>query len=344
MSKEFDIPVVIIFFRRAEKTVKILEKISQVQPRKIYLISDEGRSDAERCEVAKTREAVEAAITWNCVVVKDYATENKGVYDRIGLGALRVFEKEKWAIFLEDDNLPEVSFFYYCRELLEKYEHDQRVLWICGTNYLEKCSFESGADYGFTRHMLPCGWASWSEKFSKYYDKNFGAYNQESKRAIRSSYSSGRLYKQDVRNWDMEISNYRKKGKYLSWDYHMGFSLRVHGLYGVFPRNNQIRNIGVDAVSEHGGTTFDNVMTQRLCGMDSAALNSPLIHPDVVECDNRIERELSRIITVPISIRSIQLLPIRIAVAVARYILRVPEGMRLRERLTIQRGRKASNE
>lgn len=331
MSKEFDIPVVIIFFRRPEKTVKILEKISQVQPRKIYLISDEGRSDAERCEVAKTREAVEAAITWNCVVVKDYATENKGVYDRIGLGALRVFQKEKWAIFLEDDNMPEVSFFTYCKEMLERYEYNQRILWVCGTNYLEKCSFESGADYGFTQHMLPCGWASWGDKFTKYYDGNFELLNRKTVRKLRSSYSNHGLFSQDKRNWLNEIKSYQRTNRYISWDYHMGFSLRVHNMFGIVPRYNQIVNIGVDEVSEHGGYSMNNEMTTRLCSMRSYALSFPLKHPKAVEIDSRIEQQLADIITWPFLLRLKSTNLLSFVIKRIRKILGVPENLGFKE-------------
>lgn len=335
MIEGFNIPVVLIIFRRSEKSVRIVERIAQAKPSKLYLISDEGRTETEKLEVARCRREVEAAITWDCEVVRDYAAENKGVYDRIGLGAIRVFEKEKWAIFLEDDNLPEVSFFHYCRELLEKYEHDPKVLWICGTNYLESSELQSGADYGFTKHMLPCGWASWGAKFVKYYDKDFSLYNRTIVRSLRTGYPNWRLYRQDVRHWEMEIANYKARGKFTSWDYQMGFSLRLHGLYGAFPRNNQIQNIGVDAVSEHGGTTFDNVMTQRLCGMKSIPLSVPLKHPDSVECDSVVEHALARIITVPISF--VQSLPLRLAVAAARRVLKVPEGVRLRQHLRLRR-------
>ena len=166
----FDIPVVLLLFKRKDAALKIVERLKQVGVSKLYLMADQGRDEAEIKLVMETREAIENAIDWDCEVIKNYASENRGVYGNIALGAKWVFKREKWAIFLEDDNLPEETFFPFCEELLKRYENDNRVLWVCGTNYLGKYESESGASYMFTKHMLPCGWASWGEKFNKYYD------------------------------------------------------------------------------------------------------------------------------------------------------------------------------
>ena len=302
MNNQFDIPIVLIIFKRPEKSAQIMSQIALVKPRKIYIISDGGRTDEEKQVVGKCRQAVEKAITWDCTVVKDYAYENKGVFDRIGLGALRVFEKEKSAIFLEDDNLPQVSFFYYCKELLIKYENNPDVMWICGTNYLGSCQFSNGADYGFTRNLLPCGWASWSDKFTENYDKDFRHYSAMRVHELKKSYLLKGLFKHDVRAWEEEKQREIMKKRFISWDYHMSFSLRVHNKLGIIPRNNQIKNIGVDDLSAHGGKSFNGVMIKRLCGMDSFPLSIPLKHPVSVEIDHAIEKKLERIITEPFSL------------------------------------------
>ena len=135
--KQFDIPVALFIFKRSEKAILIINQIAKVAPKRIYLIGDGPRNDSEIKEVELCRKEIESAINWDCEIVKNYADKNRGVYENIAGGAKWVFQREKQAIFLEDDNFPEVTFFDYCKELLEKYESDNRVLWICGTNYLE---------------------------------------------------------------------------------------------------------------------------------------------------------------------------------------------------------------
>ena len=37
-------------------------------------------------------------------------------------------------IVLEDDDVPSQSFFPFCKELLDRYEHDDRITMIAGFN------------------------------------------------------------------------------------------------------------------------------------------------------------------------------------------------------------------
>ena len=129
----YSIPVVLILFKRFDTLEKILDRIRYVKPQKVYLLSDEGRNENEKNMVQKVRNFVESSIDWDCKIIKKYATKNEGVYNNIALGAKWVFEREEKAIFLEDDNLPEVTFFNFCEEMLNKYVDDNRILWICGT-------------------------------------------------------------------------------------------------------------------------------------------------------------------------------------------------------------------
>ena len=157
METGFDIPVVVFFFNRPDMILQIMDRIAQVKPRRMYLFCDGGRNEAEWELVHACRRAVEARIDWDCEIIRNYADTNRGVYETIGKGACWVFQREEKAIFLEDDNLPELTFFPYCREMLERYENDRRVLWVCGTNYLQKYQPADGSSYVFTKHLLPCG-------------------------------------------------------------------------------------------------------------------------------------------------------------------------------------------
>ena len=317
----FDVPVVLFMFRRIDTLLKIIEHVRAIKPSKIYLMSDNGRNQSEQIEVEVCRRKAEKAIDWPCKVIKNYATKNRGIYANIALGAKWVFEREKWAIFLEDDNLPELTFFDYCRELLIKYENDTRIFWICGTNYLGKYYPKNGASYMFTRHLLPCGWASWSHKFIKYYDFDLElADDSYIMSNYRSSYFSKQLYLQQYESIMSEKRNRDSGIRFASWDYHMALTIRANGFLGISPAFNQIKNIGVDAYSIHGGTNMKNVMTKRFCGMNSYKLPFPMKHPKAVEIDITYEKKISKIILLPITLR----IKAKI-VKLLKIILRVPQ-------------------
>ncbi|MFC0229269.1 hypothetical protein [Serratia aquatilis] len=307
-SKEFNIPVVLFIFKRLDSVIEILKVLEKIKPKKIYLLSDGGRNSEEVTLVKSIREKIELAITWPCEVIKRYQANNVGVYNNIAGGAKWVFEREEHAIFLEDDNLPELTFFPYCEDLLNKYNDDSRVLWICGSNYLEECTPENNTSYFFSKNMLPCGWASWGWKFNKFYDGDLQLWESEYiKKRLKQEYNFKKLYYQDIYNIEYELDYKKLHGRFYSWDYQMSFSLRAHNLYSIVPKYNQIKNIGVDTDSTHGGTSLSNVMVQRFCERKTKILSFPLIHPNTLLMDITLDRKIAKIILDPsfFSIRSI---------------------------------------
>ena len=216
---------------------------------------------------------------------------------------MRVFQHEETAIFLEDDNLPEVTFFPYCKEMLERYKENDRIVWVCGTNYLADYSNDTNDSYMFTQHLLPCGWASWKKKFEKYYDAYFSNFNSSVIARMKPGYRNNPLYKQQIEVIQRERDRMKNGKPFRSWDYQMCFSIRANDLLGISPAKNQIKNIGVDAFSEHGGVTFADKMTKRFCGMDSHPLEFPLKHPATILIDPVYEAKIGNIILYPLDWR-----------------------------------------
>lgn len=331
--REFNIPVAVFMFKRAEKTAMIIDQIACIAPKKIYLIGDGPRNIDEASEVLKCRELVEKHITWDCEIIRNYALENRGVYQNIAGGAQWVFEREKEAIFLEDDNYPALSFFQYCKELLECYRDDTRVLWICGTNYMQNYIPEAGGDYVFTKLMLPCGWASWANKFNKYYDGHMQLYRDSYiKENIKNAYSNKLLYKHDYTSWKQIIRDIDNGKEPISWDYQMAFSLRVNDLYGIAPKVNLIRNIGADMNSIHGGVSMDNIMTARFCEVPISELEFPLKHPKALMIDSGFEKQTEALIILPLKYRIRGTL-----VKIAKKILGIKEEESLSKKLKFRK-------
>lgn len=296
---KFNIPVVLFIFKR-EKAVEVINRLSIVKPTKLYILADQGRNEEERIAVEKCRKMVEKAINWDCKIIKNYANENRGVYQNIGEGAKWVLRREKWAIFLEDDNLPEITFFEFCKEMLEKYENDNRILWICGTNYLGDYHPKDNVSYVFTRHMLPCGWASWANKFEKFYDGHLELCKDKTvMERVKDVYINNDVYFQYRNSWMNEYYRILSGNRPISWDYQMDLSIKANNLFGICPCKNQIKNIGVDSDSTHAGNSFDDVMTKRFCGMDSYPIEFPLIHPKTLLLDPDFEIEIGKIILKP---------------------------------------------
>ena len=184
--------------------------------------------------------------------------------------------------------------------MLLKYENDSRILWVCGTNYLTEYKAQYDYSYVFTRHTLPCGWASWSSKFVKYYD-GYLAMNNIEYVGNNSAYfyNNRRLVKQKM-NFIKETKRIlESEPQIASWDHQMTFSIMANSLLGIAPTVNLIKNIGVDSEATHGGASLSNIMTNRFCGMESLPINFPLNHPSSVIVDVNYERLVGNIICIP---------------------------------------------
>lgn len=91
--EQFNIAIGIFIFKRGEKAGLIIDQLSKIRPQKLYLLGDGPRNDAEKEEVEQCRCEVEKHITWDCVVIKNYAETNRGVYENIAGGAKWVLER-----------------------------------------------------------------------------------------------------------------------------------------------------------------------------------------------------------------------------------------------------------
>ena len=159
MSKN-NYAVLILFFARPETLSQVFEQVRKAKPLKLFLYQDgprEGRNDLEG--IQKCREIVEN-IDWECEVHKWYQDKNVGCDPSEYLSQKWAFSYVDKCIILEDDDVPSLSFFPFCQELLDRYENDERISMIAGMNH-EEVSTDVPYDYFFTTNVSIWGWATW---------------------------------------------------------------------------------------------------------------------------------------------------------------------------------------
>jgi len=155
-------PVALIIFNRPDLTEQVFDRIARVKPSRLFVIADGPRADrpgdAEKCAVA--REIVER-VDWDCEVRKNYSDVNLGCGYRPASGLSWVFEQVEQPIILEDDVLPDLTFFRFCEELLERFSDDERVMHISENNY-QSGRKRGRYSYFFSRwSVCTGGWATW---------------------------------------------------------------------------------------------------------------------------------------------------------------------------------------
>ena len=111
------IPVAFIIYKRLETTIRVFDRIKEAAPKRLYLIADGPKVETDKDLCLRVRNYVEN-LNWPCDLVKVYSEVNLGCAKTRAICLDKVFENEEMAIILEDDTLPDKSFFSFTEELL----------------------------------------------------------------------------------------------------------------------------------------------------------------------------------------------------------------------------------
>lgn len=272
-----EVPVLILVFNRPETTVRLMEVLQKVRPRRLYVHADGPRAsrNGELERVEATKEVVRSMVDWPCEVQTLFRETNAGLREGV-YGALNwFFEAEEFGIILEDDCIPDLSFFPYCEELLLRYRWDEMVMHISASNLAEDWTRPKPVDYHWTHFSLVWGWASWRRAWRKM-DIGLSALDQF---AGMDSFLDSRwagAYMMDK----FETTRARRN---QSWAYAWFFSILLQRGYCILPSVNLVQNVGVgDLQATH--TTKKNASAGRKAG----SLSFPLRHPG----QRRVQPEL----------------------------------------------------
>ena len=277
-----DTPVAFLIFNRPETTARVFREIARARPRRLLVVADGPRADrpgeAERCAEAR---AVVERVDWDCEVLRNYSDVNEGVKLRCASGIEWVFEQCEEAIFLEDDCLPDPSFFPFCEELLEKYRHDERVAMICGSNF-QRGQRRSPYSYFFVRHTTVWGWASWRRAWQHY---DIGIRLWPDLRETRWL-EDMLVHPAAVEYWrgvfDAVHDGVGEVAE--NWDYPFFFTWWARHALAVSPEVNLISNLGFGPEAAH---TRDVIET--MAALPAEAIEFPLRHPPYMRLDREAD-------------------------------------------------------
>ncbi len=240
-----EVPVTIIIFNRPETTRMVFEQVKKVCPKKIFIISDEGRNEKEKEIVRETRRIVED-INWTCEIHKNYAEQNMGCGYRVSSGLDWVFNHTEFSIILEDDCVPNRSFFEFCAEMLEKYRNDERIMYISGNNFHKQVQFSHS--YDFVNIGWIWGWATWRRAWRKY-DFKISSWKDGNKNKIHRRFYTDKEYP----IFENDLRSLMDRG-FFTWDFQWQYACACNNGMCIVPCRNLITNIGFGEEATHTKT------------------------------------------------------------------------------------------
>ncbi|MDZ4816300.1 MAG: glycosyltransferase family 2 protein [Verrucomicrobiota bacterium] len=265
-----DLAVAVIVFNRPRHAARLLATLEQVKPNKLFVIADgprEGGADDAKC--AEVR-ALFDRVPWDCQVFRNYSEKNLGCGPRPATGISWVFEHVDEAIILEDDCVPDLTFFPYCQELLKRYRDDNRIMQISGNNFqFGSRSFPSS--YYFSNFFHCWGWATWKRAWTHFSHEMTDWNNLDKDVFLRSIINDPAF----VKSWKKTFDYAASAGRNHIWDYPWLYSCWRQKALCVLPAHNLVSNRGFD---DEGGTHTHG--KSRYMDMVIAPLEFPLKHPD----------------------------------------------------------------
>ena len=269
------VPVLLIAFNRPWHTAQVWEAMRKWQPERLLVAMDAPRpgmpSDVAACQAV--RELVQAP-DWTCELSVHCASSHQGCRHGPAGAISWAFEQAEQAIVLEDDCVPELTFFPYCAELLERYRSHPQVMGIGGHRW-EAPDLMDSPSYYASRYPNTWGWASWADRWAK-----FDLAMAEWPGLRASGWLQGRFSDPAAVAYWQQNFNAMESGL-DTWDLAWLFACwRQEGVW-LRPNVNLVQNIGFGPDATHTLETF------HPAGRTASAMPLPLNHPETLAVDPR---------------------------------------------------------
>jgi hypothetical protein len=264
--------VLFLVFNRPDLTRQVFARIRQARPAQLFIAADGPRFDrpGEETLCRQTRAVVEE-IDWDCEIHTLFREQNLGCKHAVSSAITWFFGYVKEGIILEDDCLPDPTFFPFCAELLERYRSDGSIMAISGDNF-QQGRRRTPCSYYFSQYNHIWGWATWRRAW-KYYDGDM-----EHWPSLRdTSWLQDILGDERVARYWHCIFDRAYAGEINSWDYPWTYSCWAQNGLTILPEVNLVSNIGFDERATHTRAASPDV-----ADLPTLAMEFPLCHPPLV--------------------------------------------------------------
>ena len=279
-----DTAILFAVFNRPDQTRRVFEAIRAARPKRLFVTADGPRSqvpgDAARCE--ETRR-IATAVDWDCQVVTRFSTTNLGVKQALSAGINWFFEQVEEGIILEDDCLPDATFFSFCAELLGRYRDDQRIMQISGSNFLPAGTITPQNSYYCTAINDIWGWATWRRAW-RHFDLGMPGYARFRSEGRIQSYFGDRAIADWMQSYFDEAEQYRDHERIGIWSSPWSYAMCREGGYTLAPSHNLVANIGIEGDATNSGASF------RLYDQYPVRPMGALQHPPTLEVNRAADR------------------------------------------------------
>jgi hypothetical protein len=274
--KDLKTPVLLIIFNKIKETKDVFLTIQSYRPNQLFIAADgprlEKTGEIEKCNFIK--DWVLENIDWDCEIKTLFQQQNLGC----GLGPATAiswfFDQVEEGIILEDDCVPDISFFEYCAELLQKYRYDNRISIISGANFDRSGKYSPAVEsYFFSVFPFTWGWATWKRNWNNFDHsiKKWGFI--DTKEFLKYLFDDIEFQLL----WKKVFDDIYNKPPSDIWDYQFFFISFLHKQLSIIPHVNLVSNIGNGVEATH---TYGEGM--EMVNVPASTMDFPMVHPTMI--------------------------------------------------------------
>lgn len=277
--------VVLFIYKRSNNLPSICKILRSLKIEHVFIIADGAINQRDQEIVDKTRRELENNINWGCDVQKNYSDINLGLKERFRTGINWVFEHTDRAIFIEDDCIPDPSFFAFCDELLEKYQDDERIISIAGNNFQPEKN-QSKDSYYYSRYPHVWGWATWKRVWDQY-DSDIMDWPK-----LRDSGWLDKIFPNRfiIRKFWTYIFDRLHASKINTWDYQLTYLSLKNSGFNIIPSVNLVSNVG------YGAEATNIKQKNKTIAVPAKKITLPLKHPNNVVYNDRADKYIEELV------------------------------------------------
>lgn len=274
-----NVPVLYLVFNRPIHTKQSFHELRKLKPRYLYVGADGAREGNKSDEVncAQVRKIVKE-IDWECTPHFLFNDQNLGTKVAVSNAINWFFKNVEEGIIMEDDCIPDPSFYSFAEEMLQLYRNDERIMHINGTNFLKGKRLVKESTYYFSNFCHVWGWASWRRAWDKY-DVAMKDFQSIPRKDLIESISD-----------DPRVSGYWYgcldavyRGKIDTWDFQWYYAFWKNKGYAITPSMNMVSNIGFDMAGTRTVSKFNRFSKMKRFPMRK------IVAPEKVVKDSRAD-------------------------------------------------------
>jgi hypothetical protein len=238
-------PVLFLTFNRPQNTARVLERIKSAKPPFLCVACDGPRYDNPE-DVVRIRAIHEmiSEVDWCSNIKTLYRDNNLGCGRAVSEAITWFFNHVDEGVILEDDCLPDLSFFSFCSEMLDRYRSTDNVMQIAGYNPLSG-QFVFDADYFFSHLGCQWGWATWKRAW-KCFDFNMIQWATFKKYKF---HKSNMCYPDFILGCNRMVQ--QPEDRKDTWDVQWHFACASRSGLSVVPVYSLIENMGFNSEATH---------------------------------------------------------------------------------------------